>query len=100
MVFISFKKLSEVAGPLEVELPLWKKLLVPAIAGAIIGALILFGLLRFLRKRPAPVPETVPVTEEVPTIAGAEVLRERAKELEIVKTVTEVAGRSLRRSPP
>ncbi len=27
----------------------------------------------------------------MPTIAGAEVLRERAKELEIVKTVTEVA---------
>ena len=79
-----------------VEKPFYKdpKVLVPLLVGAVLGILILFGLLRMLRKKP-PVEEieVAPeeaVAEEV-TIAGAEALRETAKELEIVKTITDVA---------
>jgi flagellar M-ring protein FliF len=68
----------------------WVRYLVPAVAGLVLTALLLFGLMRFLRKKEVPAPPPPPA-EEVPTIAGAEVLRERARELEVVKTITEVA---------
>ncbi|MDQ7037892.1 MAG: flagellar basal-body MS-ring/collar protein FliF [Aquificota bacterium] len=69
--------------------PVWMRYIVPAVVGVILAGLILFGLLRILRRREVPAPP--PPAEEVPTIAGAEVLRERAREIEVVKTVTEVA---------
>ncbi len=90
VVAVPFKK--PVAFKEEEPVPLWKKLLIPGIAGLVIALLALFGILKFLRKRePVPVPAEAPVAEEVATIAGAEALRETARELEIVKTVTEVA---------
>ena len=90
VVAIPFKR--PAAGlPAAPEVPLWKKLLVPVLVGSVLTVLLLFGLLRFLRRRaPAPVPAPAPA-EEIPTITGAEVLREKAKELEVVKTVVEVA---------
>lgn len=91
VVAVPFKKPSIAkAGP---PPPVWKRFLIPATAGLVLALLLIFGLLRLLRKRevPAPVPAGAPPSEEVSPIAGAEVLRERARELEIVKTVTEVA---------
>ncbi len=70
--------------------PRWTRYLVPAVVGTVLALLLIFGLLRLLRRREVPAPPPPP-PEEVPTIAGAEVLRERAREIEVVKTVTEVA---------
>ncbi len=70
--------------------PVWMRYIVPAIVGLVISLLMIFGILRILRKKEVPPPTPAPA-EEVPTIVGAEVLRERARELEVVKTVTEVA---------
>ncbi len=91
VVAVPFKKPS-IAEEKAPPVPLWKKFLIPGIAGFVFALLLLFGLLRFFRKKevPAPAPVTAPA-EEAPAIAGAEVLRETAKELEIVKTITEVA---------
>ena len=92
VVAVPFKKPESLAEK-EAPTPLWKKLIVPAIVGILIALLAVFGLLRFLRRREVPAPVTaegVP-TEELATISGAEALRETAKELEIVKTITEVA---------
>ncbi len=89
VVAIPFKK-PEVIAPVPPE-PLWKRLLIPVLVGAVLGALILFGILRLLRRRvPEEVPPEVP-PEAAETITGAEAVRETARELEIVKTVTEVA---------
>ncbi len=94
VVAVPFKKPVEVEEE-AVQVPLWKKVLIPAIAGLVIALLILFGLLKFLRKKEAPVPAPAgaPTAEEIATISGAEALRETARELEIVKTITEVAKR-------
>ncbi len=93
VVAVPFKKptpLAEEAPPV----PPWQKFLIPVAVGAVLAVLLIFGLLRFLRRRrraPAPVEVPAPPAEEVPTIAGAEALRETARELEVVRTVTEVA---------
>ncbi len=91
VVAIPFRK-PPLAPEEAVPAPPWQKFLIPAVAGVVIGLLLLFGLLRFLRRKPAPAPvEAPPPAEEVPTFAGAEALRETAREIEVVKTVTEVA---------
>ncbi|WP_457600030.1 flagellar basal-body MS-ring/collar protein FliF [Hydrogenivirga sp.] len=92
VVAVPFKRpaIAEEAGP---PVPTWKKFLIPGVVGFVIALLLVFGLFRFLRKKeaPAPVPVGAPTAEEVATISGAEALRETARELEIVKTITEVA---------
>ncbi|EDP76466.1 flagellar basal-body MS-ring/collar protein FliF [Hydrogenivirga sp. 128-5-R1-1] len=91
VVAVPFKKpaIAEEMGP---PIPTWKKFLIPGVVGAVMALLLVFGLLRFLRKKEAPAPVAVEVSaEEVATISGAEALRETARELEIVKTITEVA---------
>lgn len=90
VVAMPFKKVE--VGPPEVpQPPLWSRL-APLVVGSVLALLFLFGLLRFLRRKPTVLPVPAPVPAEgIPTIAGAEILREKAKELEIVKTVAEVA---------
>ncbi len=68
--------------------------LLPAVVGGIAGLALLFLILMLLRRKPAVEQVQVvqaPTPEEVATISGAELLREKAKEVEVVKTVTEVA---------
>ena len=68
--------------------------LIPAVVGGIAGIALLFIMLKLLRgKQPVEQVQVAqaPTAEEVATISGAELLREKAKEVEIVKTVTEVA---------
>ncbi len=76
------------------EVPTWKKILIPAVVGFVLALLIIFALLRLLRRRAEEevvvAAEGAPA-EELPTIAGAEAVREAAKELEVVKTITEIA---------
>jgi len=55
VVAIPFRK--PPLAPEEVApVPLWQKFLIPAVAGVILSLLLLFGLLRFLRRKPAPAP--------------------------------------------
>ncbi len=69
------------------------RILIPAIVGGLFGLLFLFIMLKLLRRKPQPVtaPAPSPPPEEMPTITGAEVLRERAREVQVVKTITDVA---------
>lgn len=91
VVTVPFQK-PEVVGKPAPPMPAWQRFAIPAVVGLVLALLILFGLFKFMRRKPAPAPVPAPTpAEEMPTIAGAEALRETAKELEIVKTVTEVA---------
>ncbi len=91
VVAIPFEKPSPITEEIPPQ-PLWKKLLIPVVVGVVITLLLLFALIRFLRRKPKPVPvEAPPPKEEIPAIVGAEALRETAKEIAAVKTVTEVA---------
>jgi len=91
VVMIPFKKPAVVKPPEEVPPSVWREFLVPIVAGVVLALLAIFGILKLLRRKaPQPV-EVGPPPEEIPTIARAEALREHAKELEIVKTITEVA---------
>ena len=69
------------------------RFLIPAIVGAVFGLILLFVMLKILRRKPAPVTAPAPAQppEEMPAITGAEILRERAREVQVVKTITEVA---------
>ena len=92
VVAVPFKKppIAQTAPPT----PAWRKFLIPGIVGVVMALLLVFGLLRFMRKKEVPVPVAegvTPTAEEVATITGAEALRQTAKELEVVKTITEVA---------
>ncbi len=91
VVSIPFKR-PEIAKEV-IPPPTWKKFIIPGVVGSVVALLMIIGLLIFMRRRKAPVPAPAPPPppEEVPTITGAEVLREKAKELESVKAVTEVA---------
>lgn len=92
VIAIPFTKPAEVeeVGP---PVPVWERFLIPGIVGAVMALLLIFGMLRLLRKKPTPVPvpAEAPTPEEIVTIRGAEALRETARELEIVRTMTEVA---------
>ena len=69
------------------------RFLIPAVVGAVFGLILLFVMLKILRRKPAPVTAPAPTQppEEMPTITGAEILRERAREVQVVKTITDVA---------
>ena len=74
--------------------PPYLKFVVPAVAGVVLLLLIFFGLKRLKKPPPEVVVEGVPAGvegEEAFEITGAEVLREKAKELEIIKTISEIA---------
>ncbi len=74
--------------------PPYLKFVVPAVAGIVLLLLVFFGLKKLKKPPPEVVVEGAPVgegAEEAFEITGAEVLREKAKELEIIKTITEIA---------
>ena len=75
--------------------PPYLKFVVPAVAGVILLLLVFFGMRRLKKPPPEVVVEGAPAgvegAEEAFEITGAEVLREKAKELEIIKTISEIA---------
>ena len=96
VVSVPFKK-PPIAESEPSRFPIGGNPLVAVGVGAIAGALLLFILLKLLRKKAQPEVVIEAATgagameEQMATISGSEALREAAKELEIVKTITEVA---------
>ena len=89
VVMVPFKPPEELPGIApEGRIPAY---LIPAVIGGILSLVFVFIMLKLLRRKPAPAPPPPAPAEEMPAITGAEVLRERAREVEVVKTITDVA---------